>query len=114
MYDDYQVYEVTALGNLITLGVDVNLVSRYYEFLEVDGHYTLPIGNMYDDYGWAVGIHSHHSDTSYYKQGEYGQGGQVIDYAFSALYLDEDLYVIYVAGITGFTTKAVCKVLAEY
>ena len=36
------------------------------------------------------------------------------DYALAELYLDGDRYVLFVAGITGWTTKAMCGVLADY
>jgi hypothetical protein len=114
-FDETQVTGITVSGNLITIGGgDVNLASRYYEFLEVDGHYALPVVDIFNEAGWAVGIHSRHSDTTYYKEGSYGQGTPVTDYASVALYIDGDRYVLYVAGITGFTTKAMCRVLADH
>ncbi len=114
-FDETHVTGVTASGNLITIGGgDVNLVSRYYEFLEVDGQYAVPVVDIFDGEDWTVGIYSRHSGTSYYRWGSYGKGSQVIDYASAALYMDGDRHVLFVAGITGFTTRAMCRVLSDY
>jgi len=54
------------------------------------------------------------STNRYYKVNDYWQGQPVTDYAFATLYEDGGRYVLYLAGISGYATRAVCTALAHY
>lgn len=100
-------FRVTLSGSILSVGGEtVNLVSRAFNA-------TMPIvtkGPVGAEYVYVKA-----TGNSYSMSGDYFKGTSVIDFAYVALYYDSanERWVVVVAGISGFATRAICDILSS-
>ena len=105
-YSDKPDYIYRPYNSITFGGPGVNLLTGYYHYTKLgpDGKPLLPVYIGKDYVGDFV--YSKRTGMKYRMSGEYFKGTAVTDYAMITLYYDEDydIYVLIIAGLSGFST----------